>query len=221
MAAALKARPEDPISFIGTFLAARSAAALVPKAVATKPIDGQKPGTSGLRKKTRVFMGESYLNNFVQSVFNALVATGTAVEGGTLVVSGDGRYWNSTAIQVIIKMAAAAGVARVWCGSSGLLSTPAMSAVIRERGIGAGKKPFGGFILSASHNPGGIDEDFGIKYNGENGGPSPEKVTDLVFEYTTKLEEYKICPVRTPAPPRQALAPRAPEATSASNLTKP
>jgi len=194
VAAALKARPDDPVSFIGTFLSGRSAAALVPKAVVTKPIDGQMPGTSGLRKKTRVFMGENYLNNFVQSVFNALAAEKVPVEGGTLVVSGDGRYYNKSAIQVIIKMAAAAGVARVWCGSDGLLSTPAMSAVIRERGIGGGKKPFGGFILSASHNPGGIDEDFGIKYNGENGGPAPEKVTNLIYDFTTKLESYSICP---------------------------
>ena len=137
---------------------------------ATAPIEGQKPGTSGLRKKTKVFMGENYLENFVQSVFDALVATGTKVAGGTLVISGDGRYWNTNAIQTIIKMAAAAGVAKVWCGTGGLLSTPAMSAVIRARGKGF--EPIGGFILSASHNPGGIDEDFGIKYNCENGAPA-------------------------------------------------
>ena len=89
---------------------------------ATAPIEGQKPGTSGLRKKTKVFMGENYLENFVQSVFDALVATGTKVAGGTLVISGDGRYYNTTAIQTIIKMAAAAGVAKVWCGTGGLLS---------------------------------------------------------------------------------------------------
>jgi len=194
VAAALKARPEDPIAFIGSFLNGRSAAALVPKSIPTQPIAGQKPGTSGLRKKTKVFMGENYLNNFVQSVFNALKEEKVPVQGGTLVVSGDGRYYNSTAIQVIIKMAAAAGVARVWCGSDGLLSTPAMSSVIRERSIGDGKKPFGGFILSASHNPGGIDEDFGIKYNGENGGPAPEKQTDLICKFTEKLESYDICP---------------------------
>merc|ERR1719487_1350672 len=165
-----------------------------PLAITTKttaPIDGQKPGTSGLRKKTKVFMGENYLENFVQSVFDALVATGTKVAGGTLVISGDGRYYNTTAIQTIIKMAAAAGVAKVWCGTGGLLSTPAMSAVIRARGKGF--EPFGGFILSASHNPGGIDEDFGIKYNCENGGPAPEKVTDLIFKNTTTISEYKIC----------------------------
>ena len=159
----------------------------------TTPIDGQKPGTSGLRKKTKVFMGENYLQNFVGSVFDALIATGTPVAGSTVAVSGDGRFYNKTAIQaraliparsekpghrplvpppvsqIIIKMAAAYGVKAVWCGTDGLLSTPAMSAVIRTHG--AGFVPIGGFILSASHNPGGIDEDFGIKYNGENGGP--------------------------------------------------
>ena len=120
-----------------------------------------QPGTSGLRKKTKVFMGENYLENFVQSVFDALKAEKVPIEGGTLVVSGDGRFHNDVACQVIIKMAAANGVGRVWCGTDALLSTPAMSAVIRTRGKGF--VPFGGFILSASHNPGGPDEDFGIK----------------------------------------------------------
>ncbi|CAK0906691.1 unnamed protein product, partial [Prorocentrum cordatum] len=159
--------------------------------VPTKPIDGQKPGTSGLRKKTKVFMGENYLANYVQSVFNTLKEMGVPVEGGTLVVSGDGRYWNSEAIQIIIRMAFANGVGRVWCGTGGLLSTPATSAVIRCRG--KGMEPFGGFICSASHNPGGIDDDFGIKYNCENGGPAPEKMTDLMVAWTAKITEYKIC----------------------------
>jgi len=159
--------------------------------VPTSPIDGQMPGTSGLRKKTKVFMGEHYLNNFVQSVFDALIAEQVLVAGGTLVVSGDGRYFNKQAIQIIIKMAAANGVRRVWCGTGGLLSTPAMSAVIRRHGKGF--EAMGGFILSASHNPGGPDEDFGIKYNGENGGPAPEKVTEKIYENTTKIAEYKIC----------------------------
>jgi len=159
--------------------------------VATKPIEGQKPGTSGLRKKTKVFMGENYLANYVQSVLNTLVDLKVPVEGGTLVVSGDGRYWNKEAIQIIIKMALAAGVGTVWCGTQGLLSTPATSAVIRARG--AGFIPFGGFICSASHNPGGIDDDFGIKYNCENGGPAPEKMTDLMVEWTAKITEYKLC----------------------------
>jgi len=162
--------------------------------VATKPIDGQKPGTSGLRKKTKVFMGENYLQNFVQSVFDSLTAEGVPIKGGTLVVSGDGRFYNDVAVQVIIKMAAAAGVGRVWCGTGGMLSTPATSAVIRTRARGLkGMAPFGGFILSASHNPGGIDEDFGIKYNGENGGPAPEKLTDVMVEKTMSIAEYKIC----------------------------
>uniref|UniRef100_A0A7S4T6A1 phosphoglucomutase (alpha-D-glucose-1,6-bisphosphate-dependent) n=1 Tax=Alexandrium monilatum TaxID=311494 RepID=A0A7S4T6A1_9DINO len=157
----------------------------------TSPIDGQKPGTSGLRKKTKVFMKYPYLHNYVQSVFNTLKDLGVPVEGGTLVVSGDGRYWNSTAIQIIIKMAFANGVSRVWCGTDGLLSTPAISAVIRARG--AGFVPFGGFICSASHNPGGPDDDFGIKYNCENGGPAPEKMTDKMVEWTAKITEFKIC----------------------------
>jgi len=162
--------------------------------VTTTPIDGQKPGTSGLRKKTKVFMSENYLQNFVQSVFDALSAESVPMVGGTLVVSGDGRYFNPEAIQIIVKMAAAAGVGRVWIGTGGLLSTPAMSAVIRSRARGlAGMAPFGGLILSASHNPGGIDEDFGIKYNCENGGPAPEKVTDLIYKNTTTITSYKTC----------------------------
>merc|ERR1719171_1647321 len=152
--------------------------------VKTQPIPGQKPGTSGLRKKTKDFMSENYLANYVQSVFNSLKDTQVPVEGGTLVVSGDGRYWNKEAIQIIIKMAFANGVSRVWCGTGGLLSTPATSAVIRARG--GGFEPFGGFICSASHNPGGIDEDFGIKYNCENGGPAPEAVTDKMLAHTAK-----------------------------------
>jgi len=157
----------------------------------TAPIAGQTPGTSGLRKKTKVFMEGFYLHNFVQSVFKALLAEGVAVEGGTLVVSGDGRYWNPEAIQIIIKIAFANGVKRVWCGTGGLLSTPAVSAVIRTRG--KGMEPFGGFICSASHNPGGITEDFGIKYNCENGGPAPEKMTNKMVEFTASIDEIKMC----------------------------
>lgn len=157
---------------------------------ATAPIDGQKPGTSGLRKKTKVFMGKNYLENYVQSTFDALKSTGVAIEGGTLVVSGDGRYYNKEAIQIIMKMAVANGVKTIWVGQDGLLSTPAASAVIRNRE--GGFVPFGGFVLSASHNPGGLDEDFGIKFNVENGGPAQEKVTDLVYKNTTAIKEYKI-----------------------------
>jgi phosphoglucomutase len=159
--------------------------------VPTEAIAGQKPGTSGLRKKTKEFMSPKYLHNYVQSVFNTLVDSKVPVEGGTLVVSGDGRYYNDEAIQIIIQMAFAAGVGTVWCGTNGLLSTPATSAVIRARG--AGFVPFGGFICSASHNPGGPDEDFGIKYNCENGGPAPEKMTDLMVKWTAEIKEYKIC----------------------------
>jgi len=157
----------------------------------TKPIDGQKPGTSGLRKKTKEFMSENYLANYVQSVLNTLKDSNVPVQGGTLVVSGDGRFWNPECIQIIIKMALAAGVGTIWCGKDGLLSTPATSAIIRCRG--AGNVPFGGFICSASHNPGGIDDDFGIKYNCENGGPSPEKMTDLMVEWTAKVDKLESC----------------------------
>jgi len=161
------------------------------KTVPTEPIEGQKPGTSGLRKKTKVFMEGYYLHNFVQSVFNALYAEDVPVKGGTLVVSGDGRYWNPEAIQIIIKIALGNGVGRIWLGTNGLLSTPAVSAVIRARG--GGFEPFGGFICSASHNPGGITEDFGIKYNCENGGPAPEKMTDKMVEQTASITEIKMC----------------------------
>jgi len=157
---------------------------------ATKPIAGQKPGTSGLRKKTKEFMSENYLANYVQSVLNTLIDMKVPVVGGTLVVSGDGRFWNDKAIQIIIQMAFAAGVGKIYCGTKGLLSTPATSAVIRNHN---GGDAFGGFICSASHNPGGINDDFGIKYNCENGGPSPEKMTDLMVEWTAKIAELKFC----------------------------
>ncbi|CAL9201021.1 unnamed protein product [Musa hybrid cultivar] len=156
----------------------------------TVPFDGQKPGTSGLRKKVSVFKQPNYLHNFVQSTFNALPAD--KVKGATVVVSGDGRYFSKDAVQIIIKMAAANGVRRVWVGQGSLLSTPAVSAVIRER-IGAdGSKATGAFILTASHNPGGPHEDFGIKYNMENGGPAPEVITDKIYANTRILKEYFI-----------------------------
>ncbi|KAJ8621448.1 hypothetical protein MRB53_029977 [Persea americana] len=156
----------------------------------TSPFDGQKPGTSGLRKKVTVFQQPNYLENFVQSTFNALSAD--KVIGATLVVSGDGRYFSKDAIQVIIKMAAANGVRRVWVGQNGLMSTPAVSAVIRERVGADGSKSTGAFILTASHNPGGPHEDFGIKYNMENGGPAPEAITDKIYANTTSINEYFI-----------------------------
>mmetsp|Transcript_45712 Transcript_45712/g.67977 ORF Transcript_45712/g.67977 Transcript_45712/m.67977 type:complete len:1058 (-) Transcript_45712:797-3970(-) len=159
--------------------------------VATKPIEGQKPGTSGLRKKTKVFTSENYLNNFVQSSFDAIAASGTNLSEGTLLIGGDGRYYNDVAIQTIVQMGVANGVKRFWIGENGLMSTPAVSAVIRERGP-VWQKAFGAFILTASHNPGGPEEDFGIKYNCENGGPAPEKVTGAIFENTKTIKSYKI-----------------------------
>lgn len=156
----------------------------------TSPIEGQKPGTSGLRKKVTVFKQPNYLENFVQSTFSAL--SSDKVNGATLVVSGDGRYYSKDAIQIIIKMAAANGVRRVWVGQNGLLSTPAVSAVIRERVGGEGSKATGAFILTASHNPGGPHEDFGIKYNMENGGPAPEAITDKIYANTKTIKEYYI-----------------------------
>jgi len=163
-----------------------------PSIVPSGPIEGQKPGTSGLRKKTKEFMQEHYLNNFVQSTFDAIKETGTDVSEGSLLIGGDGRYFNDKAIQLIIRMGVANGVKRFWVGQDGLLSTPAVSAIIRERGP-KWQKAFGSFILTASHNPGGPDEDFGIKYNCENGGPAPEKLTDAIYTNTTTIKEYKIC----------------------------
>lgn len=144
------------------------------------PFEGQKPGTSGLRKKTRVFMQEGYLEAFVQSIFNAI----GGVAGKTFVVGGDGRFFNAEAIQTILRMAASQGAARCIVGQGGLLSTPAASNLIRQR------KADGGLILSASHNPGGIDADFGLKYNTANGGPAPEGVTAAIFEQTKSLDAY-------------------------------
>ncbi|MGD9638818.1 MAG: alpha-D-glucose phosphate-specific phosphoglucomutase [Alphaproteobacteria bacterium] len=150
--------------------------------VATKPFEGQKPGTSGLRKKVKVFSQKNYLENFVQSVFDSL----EDFQGKTLVVGGDGRFFNRQAVQVILKMAAANGFGKVMVGQKGLLSTPAASCVIRKH------KAFGGIVLSASHNPGGIDDDFGIKYNITNGGPAPEKITEAIYAKTQSIEEYRI-----------------------------
>ncbi len=151
------------------------------RVIATKPFEGQKPGTSGLRKKVPVFQQPNYVENFVQSIFDSL----EGFEGQTLVVGGDGRYHNREAIQTILRMAAANGFGRILVGQGGLLSTPAASCVIRARGA------FGGIILSASHNPGGPDGDFGIKYNIGNGGPAPEKITDAIFAHTQTIREYK------------------------------
>ena len=149
--------------------------------VPTTPIAGQKPGTSGLRKKTAVFMGPHYLENFVQAMFDVV-----GCAGKTFVLGGDGRYFNDRAVQVILRMAAANGATRVIVGQGAILSTPAASHLIRLN------KTDGGIILSASHNPGGPDEDFGIKFNMPNGGPAPEGVTDAMYKRTVELAEYAV-----------------------------
>ncbi len=152
------------------------------KTVATTPFLDQRPGTSGLRKKVPVFQQRNYVENFVQSIFDSL----EGFAGQTLVVGGDGRYYNPEAIQTILKIAAANGFGRAVVGQGGILSTPAVSALIREL------KAFGGVVLSASHNPGGPDGDFGIKYNVGNGGPAPEKITDAIYARTREITSYKI-----------------------------
>ena len=150
------------------------------RTVPTQPFGDQKPGTSGLRKKVKVFQQPNYAENFIQSVFDVVEGK----EGATLVIGGDGRYLNRTVIQTAIRMAAAAGFARVVVGQGGILSTPAASHLIRRRGA------LGGLVLSASHNPGGPDEDFGIKYNVANGGPAPEKVTEAIHARTLSITEW-------------------------------
>ena len=151
------------------------------KTVKTTPFDDQRPGTSGLRKKVTAFQQAHYLENFVQSIFSAL----KDFQGKTLVVGGDGRYYNREALQVILKMAAANGFGKVLVGCGALLSTPAASCVIRKYNA------FGGIILSASHNAGGPNGDFGIKYNTGNGGPAPEKITETIFNLTLEINEYQ------------------------------
>jgi len=150
--------------------------------ISTQPFLDQQPGTSGLRKKVSVFQQPHYLENFVQSIFDSL----KGFEGKTLVVGGDGRYYNKIAVQIILKMAAANGFGRVLVGRNGILSTPATSCIIRKN------QAFGGIILSASHNPGGVKGDFGIKYNIGNGGPAPEMLTDAIFARSKAIRAYKI-----------------------------
>jgi phosphoglucomutase len=152
------------------------------RTVATQPFSDQKPGTSGLRKSVTVFQQPHYLENFVQSILDTL----EGCEGQTLVLGGDGRYYNRQAIQTILKMAAANGIGRILVGRGGIMSTPAASCVIRQY------KAFGGIILSASHNPGGPEGDFGIKYNVTNGGPAPEKVTEAIYDRSKVIDSYKI-----------------------------
>jgi len=148
--------------------------------IATRPFAGQRPGTSGLRKKVTVFQQPHYLENFVQSIFDSL----TGFAGSTLVVGGDGRFHNDVAIATIVRMAAANGFGRVLVGRAGILSTPAASCVVRAQGA------FGAIILSASHNPGGPDGDFGIKFNTANGGPAPEKLTEAIWRCSERIERY-------------------------------
>ncbi len=150
--------------------------------VATRPYADQKPGTSGLRKKVPHFQQPNYVENFVQAVFDSL----EGFAGKTLVIGGDGRYFNREVIQIAMKMAAANGFGRVLVGRGGILSTPAASHVIRKN------RAFGGLILSASHNPGGPTEDFGIKYNIGNGGPAPERITEAIYARTKEIDEFRI-----------------------------
>jgi phosphoglucomutase len=150
--------------------------------IKTTPFGDQKPGTSGLRKKVSVFQQAGYLENFVQSIFDGV----DELRGGTLVVGGDGRYYNDTAVQIILSMAAANGVRKCIVGKGGLFSTPAVSHIIRKY------KTQGGIILSASHNPGGPGGDFGIKFNSQNGGPASEAVTNAIYQNSLKIDEYRI-----------------------------
>ncbi len=152
------------------------------RTVSTQPFSDQKPGTSGLRKSVTTFQQPHYLENFIQAIFDSLPDR----EGKTLVLGGDGRFYNRTAIQIILKMAAANSFGRVLVGQGGILSTPAASCLIRKY------QAFGGIILSASHNPGGPNGDFGVKYNTSNGGPAPEKVTSAIFERSRLIDQYRI-----------------------------
>ncbi|XP_067646421.1 phosphoglucomutase [Eurosta solidaginis] len=151
--------------------------------VATKPYEGQKPGTSGLRKKVKVFTQQNYTENFVQCILDA---NGAALTGALLVVGGDGRYYCKEAAELIIRICAANGVAKLLVGQNGILSTPAVSSLIRQY------KALGGIVLTASHNPGGPENDFGIKFNCENGGPAPDAVTNNIYQLSTAIKEYKI-----------------------------
>ncbi|XP_044730309.1 phosphoglucomutase-like [Chrysoperla carnea] len=151
--------------------------------VKTIPYPDQKPGTSGLRKKVSVFQKENYTENFIQSILDA---NGEAIVGSTLVVGGDGRYFLEEAVAIIAKIAAANKVSKLIVGQNGIFSTPACSHIIRKY------KLLGGILLTASHNPGGPTEDFGIKFNCSNGGPAPDAVTEEIFSLSKKIESYKI-----------------------------
>ena len=168
-------------------LSASAATGVEIKDVPTTPIDGQKTGTSGLRKKAAVFSEGNYLANWVQSLFLALPQE--EVEGSAMVLGGDGRWFNKEASQIIIKLAAGNGVRKMYVGQNGFLATPAASAVIRAR------KAYGGFIMSASHNPGGPKEDWGIKFNYSSGEPAPEKITDEIYGFTQTVETLKMADI--------------------------
>ncbi|KAH9004732.1 phosphoglucomutase [Lactarius hatsudake] len=151
------------------------------KEIPTKPFDGQKPGTSGLRKRVKIFQQEHYTENFVQAIFDAI-----PLSGSTLVIGGDGRFYSPEVVQIILKIASANDVSKVIIGKDGILSTPAASNVIRKY------KANGGILLTASHNPGGPNADFGIKYNVDNGGPAPESITEKIFARTKTISSYKV-----------------------------
>ncbi|KAG8238089.1 hypothetical protein J437_LFUL012196, partial [Ladona fulva] len=153
--------------------------------VATKPYEGQKPGTSGLRKAVKVFQQQHYTENFVQCILNSLKES---LAGCTLVVGGDGRYYGKEAVNIIIKICAANRVSHLIVGRDGILSTPAVSCIIRKRST------LGGIVLTASHNPGGPEADFGIKFNTANGGPAPDAVTNTIYDLSKSISEYHIVP---------------------------
>ncbi|KAI6243061.1 Phosphoglucomutase [Aphelenchoides fujianensis] len=159
--------------------------------VTTKPFDGQKPGTSGLRKRVPEFQQQHYTENFVQCVLDG--GLGAEKKGAVLVVGGDGRFLCPQVVNVCIKIAAANGLRKLIVAKDGLLSTPALSRLIRSKKFNDGQKIHGGIILTASHNPGGPKNDFGIKFNCENGGPAPDAVTTKIFELSKTIKEYRIC----------------------------
>ncbi|KAL0082851.1 hypothetical protein J3Q64DRAFT_1642221 [Phycomyces blakesleeanus] len=152
---------------------------------ATTPFEGQKPGTSGLRKRVKVFQQKNYTENFVQAILEAIPQSEGGAKGATLVVGGDGRYYLDEVLQIIVRLSIGAGVSKLIVGKNGILSTPAASHLIRKN------KATGGILLTASHNPGGPENDFGIKYNMSNGGPAPESVTDKIYEITKTIKELR------------------------------
>ncbi|KFK26792.1 hypothetical protein AALP_AA8G294200 [Arabis alpina] len=190
----LRTKPNSRLQSITASSSSSSSGAIVAgtdaieiKSLPTKPIEGQKTGTSGLRKKVKVFMQDNYLANWIQALFNSLPLED--YRNATLVLGGDGRYFNKEAAQIIIKIAAGNGVGKILVGKEGILSTPAVSAVIRKR------KANGGFIMSASHNPGGPEYDWGIKFNYSSGQPAPETITDKIYGNTLSISEIKVAEI--------------------------